>query len=76
MSHDGVKDQEIQAFIAGVGPELYDPFSNEPMKWDPKNGRIYFTSSDDGCSIAAFRVPVWDAKSRRKPPKQADWTIC
>ncbi|MGB5081896.1 MAG: hypothetical protein WBO23_14260 [Burkholderiales bacterium] len=76
INHDKVNDRDIPAFVAGVGPELYDPFSNKPMKWDSKNGRIYLITSDDGCSIAAFRVPIWDVKSGRQPPKQAEWTIC
>jgi hypothetical protein len=76
MSREKVKDGDIPVFLAGVGPELYDPFARKPMHWDPKNGRIYFVSNDDGCSIAPFRVPVWDVKSARKPAKLTEWTIC
>jgi hypothetical protein len=75
-AHDEVKDTDIPAFLAKTAPELYDPFSNKPMQWDAKNGRIYFLSGDDKCSITPFRVPVWDAKSGRRSPKQTDWAIC
>jgi hypothetical protein len=75
-AHDQIKDADIPAFLGNAGPELYDPFSNKPMLWDPKNGRIYFVNDDDKCSITPVRVPVWNAKSGRRSPKHADWAIC
>ncbi len=75
-AQEQVKDADLLVFLANAAPELYDPFSNKPMLWDPEHGRIYFLSGDDKCSITPFRVPVWDAKSGRQSPKQADWAIC
>lgn len=72
---DRVKDADIPAFLA-KSSDLYDPFSNKPMQWDAKNGRIYFLNGDDKCSITPLRVPVWDAKGGRRSPKHADWAIC
>jgi hypothetical protein len=72
---DRVKDADIPAFLA-ESSDLYDPFSNKPMQWDAKNGRIYFLNGDDKCSITPLRVPVWDAKGGRRSPKHADWAIC
>lgn len=71
-----VKDRDIPAFLTNVERELYDPFSEKPMRWDSKKGRIYFMTGEDGCSIAPFRVPVWDVKGGRQPPKPAEWAIC
>jgi len=76
MIRDRAKDADIPAYLVNAAPELYDPFSNKPMQWDAKNGRIYFSTGDDKCSITPFRVPVWDVKSGRRSPKQADWAIC
>jgi len=76
IARERIKDEGIPAFLENAAPELVDPFSNRPMRWDAKNGRIYFISSDDGCDISPFRVPVWDAKSSRRPPKHVEWTIC
>jgi hypothetical protein len=75
-THDKVRDEDIPVFLANAERGLYDPFSEKPMQWDARNGRIYFLSGDDQCSIAAFRVPVWDAKSKRRPPKEVAWSIC
>jgi hypothetical protein len=76
MIHDGIRDDEIPVFLENVGPELSDPFTGKPMKWDSANGRAYFQSGDDKCWITYLRVPVWDPKSERKPPKLSTPTIC
>lgn len=76
IARDRIKDEDIPAFLEKAVPELVDPFSNQSMRWDEKNGRLYFVNSDDGCGITPFRVPVWDAHSGRRMPKHADWRIC
>ncbi len=76
MARDRVRDEDIPAFLANAATELRNPFSSKPMQWDSKNGRIYFISSDDGCDITPFRVPVWDANSARRPPKDAERQKC
>lgn len=67
--HERVDDRNVEAFLAKAGPELRDPFSGKPMRWDAENGRVYLTDPEDKCSIAYFRVPVLDPRSARRPPK-------
>jgi hypothetical protein len=76
MIHSHVPDDQIAAYLANVGPDLYDPFTQRPMQWDPANSRAFFQSEEDKCWISYVRVPVWDTKSKRKPPKPSDAKIC
>jgi hypothetical protein len=55
----GVDDDGIVEFLAAAGPELRDPFSGQPMQWDPKDRKIYMTDPDERCSVMAwFRLPA------------------
>ena len=38
----GIRDTEIEEFLAGVGPELRNPFTGEPMAWDSAKRVIRF----------------------------------
>lgn len=55
---EDVADAAISDFLASVGPELYDPFSGGPMRWDPRQRRIYFPrpGGPSGMGIS-LRVP-------------------
>ena len=60
---EDVTDAAVSDFLASVGPELYDPFSGGPMRWEPKQRRIYFPDPE-------YRRTMHN--SLRVPPKIAD----
>lgn len=58
---EDVADSAISDFLASVGPELYNPFSGDPMRWDPTQRRIYFSDPE---------YPSGKGISLRVPPKR------
>jgi hypothetical protein len=57
--NEGVGDTEMAQFLAKAGPELEDPFLGRPMRWDPKDRKIYMTDPDERCLVMAwFRLPA------------------
>jgi hypothetical protein len=55
----GVHDDGMMEFLVAAGPELRDPFSSQPMQWDPKDRKIYMTDPDERCLVIAwFRLPA------------------
>jgi hypothetical protein len=76
MLNSGVRDKDISAFLERADSRLKDPFTGNPMTWDPEHGRIYFVSADYKCLINYVRVPVLDPRSGRPSPKVTDARIC
>lgn len=35
--------ERMQVFLDAHGADLGDPYTGKPMKWDAKNGRIFYT---------------------------------
>jgi hypothetical protein len=55
---ENVGDAGIDRFLATSGPELSDPFSGSPMRWDTKDRKIFFSDPNDRCSVRSYiRVP-------------------
>jgi hypothetical protein len=55
---ENVGDAGVDRFLAASGPELNDPFSGSPMRWDPKDRKIFFSDPTDRCSVRSYiRVP-------------------
>jgi hypothetical protein len=55
---ENVSDMAIPGFLASVEPELYDPFSGNPMRWDATQRRIYFPDPEYPCAFyVSLRVP-------------------
>jgi hypothetical protein len=48
IKHRGLKDTEIETFLASVGPELKNPFTGTPMGWDSTKRVIRFDVPKDG----------------------------
>jgi hypothetical protein len=68
---EGITDAEIPRFLASAGPNLQDPFTGAPMRWDPKDRKIYFPDPSDKCIVGAFfRLPALD-----KPKSELSATI-
>ena len=66
----GVGDDGMVQFLAAAGPELRDPFSGQPMQWDPKDRKIYMTDPDERCLVMAwFRLAASPGAPR--PPGSA-----
>jgi len=66
--NERITDDDISRFLASVGPELQDPFTGTPMRWDPKDRKIYFPDPSDKCIVGAFfRVPVLDQPKSASP---------
>jgi len=76
MLNSGVRDKDISAFLERADSRLKDPFTGNPMTWDPEHGRIYFVGADYKCLINYVRVPVLDPRSGRPSPKVTDARIC
>lgn len=38
----GVRDSAMEKFLADAAPDLRNPYTNEPMGWDPASRAIYF----------------------------------
>lgn len=47
----GIRDTEIETFLAGVGPELINSFTGEPMGWDSTKRVIRFDVPKNGYSF-------------------------
>lgn len=63
--NESVGDVEITRFLGRAGPELRDPFSGQPMQWDPKDRKIYMTDPDERCRVIAWlRLPAPRATPR------------
>jgi len=63
--NERISDNDIPRFLASVGPHLQDPFTGAPMRWDPKDRKIYFPDPSDKCIVGAFfRVPALDRQKR------------
>lgn len=55
---ENVGDAGVDRFLAASGAELNDPFSGSPMRWDPKDRKIFFSDPTDRCSVRFYiRVP-------------------
>ena len=55
----GVHDDGMVEFLVAAGPELRHPFSGQPMRWDPKDRKIYMMDPDERCLVmASFRLPA------------------
>ena len=64
----GVRDDGMVEFLAAAGPELRDPFSGQPMQWDPKDRKIYMTDPNERCLVMAwFRLPALRGAPRPSP---------
>lgn len=47
MKRQGVRDSQVASFLKNAGPNLYNPYTNEPMLWDTKKRSIYFHGMSD-----------------------------
>jgi hypothetical protein len=53
-----IPDAAIARFLETAGADLFDPFTDKPMSWDPKERVIYFPDPDNQCARYAWlRVP-------------------
>jgi hypothetical protein len=60
-----VPDSGMEEFLAAADPELRDPFIGRPMKWDPKDRKIYMTDPNEQCLVLAwFKLPAPRGASR------------
>ena len=58
LINENVRDKDIAGYVASAGPDLSDPFSGAPIRWDPKDRKIYFLDPTDKCVVGSyFRVP-------------------
>ncbi len=56
---EGVRHDDIPAFLQSAGAGFYDPFSGNPMQWNGKERRIYFTDPENKCAMyASLGVPA------------------
>ena len=66
--NENVRDAEMTRFLADAGPGLGDPFSGQPMQWDPKDRKIYMVDPDERCLVMAwFRLPASRGAPRPSP---------
>lgn len=47
MKRQEVRDSQIASFLKNAGPNLYNPYTNEPMLWDTEKRSIYFHGMSD-----------------------------
>jgi hypothetical protein len=65
LVNENVQDKDISGFSTSTGPDLRDPFSDAPMRWDPKDRKIYFSDPADKCAIGSyFLVPSHKKNSK------------
>jgi hypothetical protein len=66
--NERIPDPQVPHFLASAGPELRNPFSGEPMRWDPKDRKIYFPDPEEKCIVDAwFRLPNLSQPARLGP---------
>jgi hypothetical protein len=47
--------ERMQVFLDAQGADLGDPYTGKPMKWDAKNGRIFYTKLSGDGSVELYR---------------------
>lgn len=58
LINENVDDARIDQFLATSGPYFNDPFSGSPMRWDPKDRKVFFLDPTDSCNVRFYvRVP-------------------
>lgn len=63
-----IADTAIAQFLESAGPDLFDPFTGKPMRWDPTQRTIYFPDPEYPCAMyASLRVPPAAARSVAAP---------
>ncbi len=74
--NEQIDDAGIADFLASLEPNLRDPFSGSPMRWDPKDRKIYFLDPTDKCNMRGYiQIPNLHQPVMSPPPK-VDWRIC